>query len=154
MNTANWTPYEYLKFSEEELKKLPEKTQQKIIISYYRKFIQPKHSDTILIVNPFSETVMTAKAMNSAKAAGFEPKNPDIIFIKKNKDFNGLAIELKKDIEKDVYFKTRGNGKRFKNDHVKEQNEQLNKLIKQGFNALFADYHTALKTIINYFNNV
>jgi len=149
MNYAKFTPEDFFKL---DTSNFDEKEIQKALIAFYRKFIAPLFPDCVLIVNPFSSKVMTAKEMNRAKSQGFDPKQPDIIFIHPDQNGQnkiGLAIEVKKD----GYEVFNIDGSLRENKHLQEQSEVLHKLKRQGFRAVFGEgYKLSLLLITQYFN--
>jgi len=68
---------------------------------------------------------------------------PDLIFYKKNKKYNGLAIEIK---AAEIYKK---NGNLKKNKHLQEQEKILQKLREENFFAVFAVGFENAKNIID-----
>lgn len=136
-------------FDQQDFKNYPEpvkeKEVQRLVVSYYRKFIKPKFKGSRLIVNSFSDKVMSFRQMNVAKAQGFENGQPDIIIVAKNNKFLGIAIELKV---------IRSNKVRLNTKHEKEQESFLNDLKSVGFDACFCyGLHHALSKIEEYFSH-
>lgn len=132
---------------------------QSPFVSWFRQVIQPLFPDAILIVNPFADMnfapaeyytqprqkqfkgqwMDAAKAhnlekMSKAKAEGFEASNPDVIIVFKNGQYNGLAIELKK--EGVTVFNKNGSLRAV--EHLKKQHEKLQKFEANGWHATFA----------------
>jgi hypothetical protein len=113
---------------------------QVIVVKYYFRFIQPNFTDTVLIVNPFSEARLSNAQISQAKAQGWRKSQPDILIISLSESFNGLALELKRfksnPYKKDGTLKKQKlkNGK----DHLQEQYNELVKLSNNGFKAHFS----------------
>ena len=104
-------------------------------------YIKMQYPNAILIVNPFSSFKLEPKQIKFAKQQGFESGQPDLMFVSRNKEFCGLAIELKRD-------------KIVNNEHTKRQREYLEKLRLEGWQADFCiGYDNAKLMIDNYFQN-
>lgn len=71
---------------------------------------------------------------------------PDIVIYEARNGFNGLFLELKREGEK--IFRQNGN---FVSDHVAEQNDCMNELMKRGYLCYFSvGFDEAKKLIDNY----
>lgn len=77
-------------------------------------------------------------------------KQPDMIILEPNKLYNGLVMEIKKDVS-EVYLK---NGQYSNSKHIQEQLKTLKLLQEKGYFATFAcGIDHAIKIIDNYMAN-
>lgn len=115
-----------------------------ISVSNYLKHQYPKvifTSDSSGLRLPMGLAIK-AKKMRSCSGI------PDMIILKPSNGYNGLCLELKAE---SPYKK---NGELFKNDHLKEQNEVLRQLRKEGYYADFVTGIDEAKRVIDiYFKN-
>lgn len=102
------------------------------------------YSDTIAAV---SLTPMQGKRNKAIQKEGF--KVPDILIIKPNQKYHSLFLELK---IKTPYLRN-GDIKASDKDHLKKQQETLNKLSGLGFMAVFCwEFDQAKQIIDDYMN--
>ena len=146
---------------------------QSPFVSWFRQVVQPLFPNAILIVNPFADMnfapseyythprqkqfkgkLMDAaqahniKIMSEAKAEGFEKSNPDVLIVFANGEYNGLAMELKKE-GVTVYNK---NGSLRSVEHLKAQQQRLKQLTVNGWHASFVcGLNQAKKVTCEYF---
>lgn len=139
MNYSHLTKAEMIALPEPE----KESELQKIIVAYYRKFIRPIYGESRIIANPFSDQHLTGKQVNNAKLKGFERAQPDLIFIQRNEEYAGLALELK--TMKAGVTNT---------EHIKRQDEFLDCLSAAGFYSIFAvGLKASLRELCHYFGD-
>jgi len=92
-------------------------------------------------------TMLQASRNKAIQKTGFAC--PDLLILQPNKKYKGLFIELKKDSP----FKK--DGTLYKNAHLEEQQDAINKLNKLGYKALFAwDIVSICKLIDSYLKDV
>jgi len=115
-----------------------------ISVSEYLKLQYPKvifTSDSSGLRLPMG-LAMKAKRMRSGSGI------PDMLILKPSKGYHGLCLELK---AKSPYQK---NGQLYSDDHLKEQNEVLKNLRKEGYYADFVTGFDEAKRVIDlYFKN-
>jgi len=88
-------------------------------------------------------TMLQAARNKAIQKTGFAC--PDLLILQPNKQYKGLFIELKKDSP----FKK--DGTLYKNTHLEEQQDAINKLNNLGYKALFAwNYADITKLIDSY----
>ena len=88
-------------------------------------------------------TMLQAARNKAIQKTGFAC--PDLLILQPNKEYKGLFIELKKDSP----FKK--DGTLYKNAHLEEQQDAINKLNNLGYKALFAwEYVSITKLIDSY----
>jgi len=88
-----------------------------------------------------------AKALKAIRCKGY--KIPDLIIMHPNKSYNGLIIEIKKDLSQ-IITKS---GTFKKDQHVQEQLKSLAELKRLGYAAIFGCGFEHCKSVIDeYFN--
>lgn len=101
-------------------------------------------SDTIAAVKLKPQQAIRNK---SIQKHGF--KTPDLLILEPRGKYHGLFIELKTETP----YKLNGEIKASQNDHLKKQQESMNKLNEKGFFAVFSWGFDMTKEIIdNYLN--
>lgn len=126
---------------------------QKEVLFYFKKMYREQYPNCQIVVNPFSSFKMQPFQMVKAKEQGFKASQPDILFLQPNKDYIGLAIELKT-LKANPYYKN-NHTKLKKNKHVAAQKKYLDCLANNGYFATFGIGLEHCKKIIdNYFENM
>lgn len=117
------------------------------------KYLDLQYPDVLYL----SDTIAHAKLTNfqagrnkKIQKAGF--KCPDLIILEKVGGFGGLFIELKTEnpFTKDWKLK-QAKVKKTGRDHLKDQNDTIEKLIKKGYAACFSWSFTMTKKIIDHY---
>jgi hypothetical protein len=104
------------------------------------KFIR-KHFEQAIIIPGLGEHQTTDSIRCKSWAKGYQSGQPDLLLIKSNSFYSGLAIELKTPI---------GNGKLSKNQEV-----FLNKLKEENFRILISsDYSEIIMEITKYYHDI
>ena len=128
-------------------KELTEHQVQKHAVTFYRSIIKPIYPNSRLLVNPFTHMKFKPCQVNKFKSLGYEPKQPDLLFIQKIGSSPGLAIEIKKYTE--VLKKQNGE---LVSDHLKAQDGFLQDLQEAGFKSMFClGLASCCWEILNYF---
>jgi len=153
---------------EPKVAKESESDLQKRVLFYFEKTYRKDFPYCQIVVNPLSEAINSAlyffvknkelrkkilfKVYEIAHSLGFKASQPDLLFLQPNKDYSGLAIEIKT-LEANPYY-ANDNTKLKKNVHTKPQKEYLDSLSSAGYYATFGVGFENCKEIIDkYFQN-
>ena len=124
---------------------------QEIVVRYFRSFVKPFVPDARLICNPFAESSMLDSIeVSRGNRVGFEPSQPDLIFIYDHNDFfSGLCIELKTFFTSDLDKNMNPISK-----HAKKQKAFMDDLELNGFDCSFSKGCVESIRKINHFFNI
>ena len=126
---------------------------QKRVLKHFIDNYKDNHPNCHIVANPFSSVKMKSYQMDKAKEQGFKASQPDLLFLYPNKDYIGLALEIKT-LEANPYY-VKDKTKLKKNEHVELQKKYLDKLSNVGYYATFGVGFENCKEIIDkYFNNI
>lgn len=128
---------------------MSEKTTHKAVCDYLR-YAYPKVLFNSDLSGSMKLTIGQAKAFKSLRSGkGF----PDLFVMEPRGVYHGLFLELKKEGE-DLFCKRKCDAAgmpEFINDHVRDQSDVIQSLLKRGYKACFAvGFDEARKIIDNY----
>ena len=106
-------------------------------------FLRRNHPTIIYHANPEGVRLTIGQAVKLSKQGVINRSTPDIFIFKSNQLYHGLIIELKKRDWK-LY---KNDGELYKDDHVTEQRNFLNRFNEAGYMATFANGFEAAKEI-------
>ena len=129
-----------------KIKKKKEKKEDNLQVAVC-KYLHSQYPDAIFICDVASGMKLQPWI---AKKISFQKSSrgiPDITIYKKNNQYSGLCLELKKDRE-GVFLK---DGSISTSKHISEQNNMLQRLTKEGFYAVFSCGWSDTKKIIDWY---
>jgi hypothetical protein len=123
-----------------------EESEQVKFISYLRR----NHPEIIYHANPEGVRLTIGQAVKLSKQGVINRSTPDIFIFKSNDLYHGLIIELKKKDWK--LYKL--DGELYKDEHVVDQRNFLNRFNDAGYFATFANgFDVAKEIFLSYLNN-